>query len=323
MSDDAIPKPTFSEDGLDEVEYQAVATAYFQSAVGLGTAARQRAQAGFAIVSAIAGAVVAFSLSSTISGSAGLTKAFTYASLAFWAVCAILFLTAAILQPLSSPATQDEKDAVRSFPSAKTLAVPPIHEADDLHVETVVAAPSDAEDELLGMHPVGFVAYVFRLARGDAHHVSWWTILAGWAAGLAMVALLGAAGGVLFDSVGPPQTNAIVTVNDSFFSQYEAQCEVQAVDPALRDVVGQVGDTSLTSGSAPYVDFQAASGTCGSDGHFIIPRSDVVSIEEYNCPLADVAAVSGIHAADPLVPCTKKATPLRDIFRAIARALTS
>lgn len=81
MSGDLLPKPTFSDNGLDEVEYETVASAYFQGVVGQGNAARQRAQAGFAIVSAITGAVVAFSLSSTVSGSAGLTKAFTYASL--------------------------------------------------------------------------------------------------------------------------------------------------------------------------------------------------------------------------------------------------
>ena len=117
MSEDSLPKPTFSDNGLDEVQYETVASAYFQGVVGQGNTARQRAQAGFAIVSAIAGAVVALSLSSTVSGSADLTKAFTYASLGLWALCALLFLLAAILQPPSEPPTQAELDAVREFPT--------------------------------------------------------------------------------------------------------------------------------------------------------------------------------------------------------------
>ena len=321
MADEKIPAPTFSEDGLDEVEYEAVATAFFQNAVGLGSAARQRAQAGFAIVSAIAGAVVAFSLSSTISGSVSLTKDFTYASLSLWAASAICFLTATILQPWSDPPTKPERDAVRDFPDAEKTIVPPAKDTEIFHTETAVVAPRDTNKELLNLNPVGFVAYVFRLAKGDARRVSGWTILAGWAAGFAIVALLGSAGSLLFDSVGPAQSSAIVTVSDSFFNQYQVRCEVQAIDPALQDLVGQVGDNSLTSVSAPYVDFQAAPGTCDSDGHFIIPSSDIISIEQYNCPLADVASVSGAHTPNILVPCTDKATPFKDIYRSIARKL--
>ena len=331
MSDDFLPKPTFSDNGLDEVEYETVASAYFQAVVGQGNAARQRAQAGFAIVSVIAGAVVAFSLSSTVSGSAGLTKAFTYASLGLWALCALWFLAAAILQPLSDPPTQAELDAVREFPTAQKPAVAPAEEvvAAAPAEEVVAAAPAKegvvapgvANSNPLALRPVGFVEYVFRLAKGDAHRVSWIVVIAGATAVFAVLALLGAAGGLLFDSVGPSQTNAIVTVTGPFFDQYEARCEVQPVDPTLRDLVGQVVDNSLTNDTAPYVDFQTAPGTCISSGHFIIPGSDVVSIEEYSCPLTDVAEVSGAHLPDPVVACSDKATPFKDIYRSIAGVL--
>jgi hypothetical protein len=336
VSQDFLPKPTFSDNGLDEVEYETVASAYFQGVVGQGNAARQRAQAGFAIVSAIAGAVVAFSLSSTVSGSAGLTKAFTYASLGLWALCALLFLLAAILQPLSEPPTQAELDAVREFPTtqkpaaagrrrrraaapAKEAVVAPGVEKGTAPVQEGVVAPGVANSNPLALRPVGFVDYVFRLAKGDAHRVSWWVVIAGATAAVAALALLGAAGGLLFDSPGPSQTNAIVTVTSPFFEQYEARCEVQPVDPALRDLVGQVADNSLTNGTAPYVDFQTAPGTCISGGHFIIPGSDVVSIEEYSCPLTDVAEVSALP--DPVVACPDKATPFKDIYRSIAGIL--
>ncbi len=318
MSGDLLPKPTFSDNGLDEVEYETVASAYFQGVVGQGNAARQRAQAGFAIVSAITGAVVAFSLSSTVSGSAGLTKAFTYASLGLWALCALLFLLAAILQPLSEPPTQAELDAVREFPTAQKPAIAPAKEVVPAPAEEGVVAPGVANSNPLALRPVGFVEYVFRLAKGDAHRVSWWVVIAGFTAVFAVLTLLGAAGGFLFDSVGPSQSNAIVTVTGPFFDQYEARCEVEPVDPTLRDLVGQVVDNSLTDDTAPYVDFQAAPGTCISGGHFIIPRSDVVSIEEYSCPLTDVAEVSDPNLPDPVVACSDKATPFKDIYHSIA-----
>ena len=337
MSEDFLPKPTFSDNGLDEAEYETVASAYFQGVVGQGNAARQRAQAGFAIVSAIAGAVVAFSLSSTVSGSAGLTKAFTYASLGLWALCALLFLLAAILQPLSGGPTQAELDAVREFPTAQKPGVAPAKKAVDAPVKeaavapgaekgaapakTGVVAPGVANSNPLALRPVGFVEYVFRLAKGDAHRVSWIVVIAGSTAVFAVLALLGAVGGLLFDSVGPSQTNAIVTVTGPFFDQYEARCQMRPVDPTLRDLIGQVVDNSLTNDTAPYVDFQTAPGTCISDGHFIIPRSDVLSIEEYSCPLTDVAEVSGAHLPDPVVACPDKATPFKDIYHSIAGIL--
>jgi hypothetical protein len=320
MPDDYLPKPTFGDTGLDEVEYQTVASAYFQGVVGQGNAARQRAQAGFAIVSAIAGAVVAFSLSSTVAGSAGLTKAFTYVSLFLWALCALLFLRATVKQPLSGLPTEAERDAVRTYPPPQAPIVAPGDAAVvPVDAETVVA-PAEASSNPLSLRPVGFVQYVFRIARGDARGVSGTTVLASYAAVAAVIALLGAAGGLLFDSVGPSHTNAIVTVSDSFFGQYEARCQVQATDPTLRDLVGQVADNSLTS-SGPYVDFQTAPGTCNSNGHFMIPRSDVVGIEEYSCPLTDVAEVSAAHMPDPDISCTDKATPLKDIYRTVAGAL--
>lgn len=317
MPVDLIPQPTFDDGGLDLVEYQQVSQAYFQGVVGQGNAARARAQAGFAIVSAIAGAVVAFSLSSTISGAADVTKDFTYASLVLWGGTAAIFLIATIMQPLSAPPTQAEVNARKAFPTGQDDEAPAGPRAAPQTVGVKVAIPDKPSEGLLSLRPVGFVAYAFRLANQDARNVSCVTLCAGYVAALAMLALLGAAGGLLFDSAPAPRVNAIVTVSSSFFHQYESRCEVLPANPSLRDLVGQVAVSSLTGSPTQYVDLEAANGTCQSSGHFIIPRSDVVSIEEYGCPLSDVADVSG--KSDPLVPCPGKATPLRDIYHWIVR----
>jgi len=84
---------------VDPIQYQTTAEAYYQSVVGRASAARSRAQAGFAIVSAISGFVIAAAFTAQIDHAPDYTKWPAFLGVGFWVLAAGLFLLASIIQP--------------------------------------------------------------------------------------------------------------------------------------------------------------------------------------------------------------------------------
>lgn len=286
----SVPKPQLGHSGLDTVEYEAVSSTYFDNVVNQGLSARARASAGFAIISAISGALIAFGFSGSVSDAGPTARHLTVIGIALWATAALCFLVAAILPPHSKPLEP--------------------HEASEM--------PRELRPKTTDIAPEEFVTYAFESAKADSRRVGAIVLVGTGVAAAATVVTVISALLVIVYKAGPDTTNAVVTVDSSFFHEYEDRCQVTVTGSALRDLVGIVDQASIANQGTDYLDFTPAPASCATAGKFEIPRADVVDVEEYACPLLDISAVTG-RGSDPIVPCTYKRTPIRDIFRKLIR----
>ncbi len=231
------PEP--GDEDVDSVQYEAMAEAYYQSVVGRASAARSRAQAGFAIVSAISGFAIAAAFTAQIDQAPLITKLLAFVGVVFWVIAAALFLWASIIQP------------------------PPENGGGRAPVQ---------------LRRRQFVDKVAWVSDQEALRVNSRVVLAGSAVIVALLLTLATALTVVFFPPATEQTVADVTVTESYFKQFLAQCQVEVTKPGFHDLVGKLDVPSLNSN---FIVLDVEPGVCVGQGKFAIPRSAVLQVEEY------------------------------------------
>jgi hypothetical protein len=247
-----------SDEGVDPTQYEATAEAYYQSVVGRASAARSRAQAGFAIVSAISGFVIAAAFTSQIDQAPDYTKLPAFFGVVFWILAAGSFLVASIIQPPPDPPVQ-----------------PP---------------PEPGEKpKPFRLTKFEFVNHVKTISDNEANRVSTGVIFAGAFTAIALALTMFTVAMVVFFPPGAKQTTADVTVTEPYLQQFLAQCQVTATNPT-HDLVGTLDLASLNSN---FVELNIEPGICANRGVLEIPRSAIVEIEEYpQCSSSDLQRVT-------------------------------
>lgn len=249
-------------EGVDPIQYQTTVAAYYQSVVGRAPAARSRAQAGFAIVSAISGFVIAAAFTTQIDHAPDYTKWPAFVGVGFWVLAAGLFLRASIVQPRPKKGEKGEEEAKKA---AKDVVVP--------------------------LSKSAFVDYVPRIANQEARRVNFWVVLAGYSTTIALALTMATVATVVFFPPGPNQVTADVTVTEPYFQQFLAQCQVTVTDPEFHDLIGTLDVDSLDS---DFVALNIEPGLCVGKGELEIPQSAVLQIEEYpQCSSSDLRIIEG------------------------------
>jgi hypothetical protein len=256
------PEP--GNEDVDPTQYEAMAEAYYQSVVGRASAARSRAQAGFAIVSAISGFAIAAAFTAQIDKAPPITKLLAFVGVVFWVIAAALFLWASIIQP----------------PSEKDQGKDPVQ-----------------------LDRRKFVDRVALVSDQEALRVNSRVVLAGSAVIVALLLTLATAFTVVFFPPTTEQTTADVTVTESYFGQFLAQCHVEVTKPGFHDLVGTLDIPSLNS---DFIVLDIEPGVCVGQGKFAIPRSAVLLVEEY--PKCQFSLPSGSGAL-PLYGPSSSLTP--------------
>ena len=136
-----------------------------------------------------------------------------------------------------------------------------------------------------------FVDYVPCVSDQEAKRVNNWLVFAGSAAAIALVLTMATVATVVFFPASPKQVTADVTVTEPYFQQFLAQCQVTAIDPEFRDLVGTLDVASLDSN---FVALNIEPGLCADQGELEIPQSAVLQIEEYpQCSSSDLRSIEG------------------------------
>ncbi len=275
---------TIGNEPPDPIQYEATATAYYQSVMGRATAARSRAQAGFAIVSAISAAVIAGSFTVQIDQAEDLTKWPAFLAVACWLLSAGLFLAASVSQPEDAPATADELSRSADIWRARTGAA----------AET--AAPQD------DLEPKVFVGYVPRIAREEARKVNKLVLYAGYASAAALLITVVTVITVVFFPKGPGRTVAKTTVADivvtePYFQVFLDECQATVSNEDFHELIGVLDVDSLNK---HFLTLNIGTGICADQGQLEIPRVDVLQIEEYpKCSSSDLSRAEDT-AASPI-----------------------
>jgi hypothetical protein len=304
----------------DSIQYEATATAYYQSVVGRASAARSRAAAGFAIVSAISGAVVAGAFTAQIDHARLVTRWLALFGVAFWLLSAGLFMLASIIQPRSIQPNDEERKRSNDIRQA-TLGVATGGEGSGQDLEPGVATGGEGSGEEL--EPDVFVDYVPRVAKEEAHLVNIPVALAGIFAGIALLLTISIVVSVVFFPKGPERiperVTADVTVKKPYFRAFLAECHLAVTEKNFHDLVGTLDVSSLNS---HFLALDLDPGICADQGQLEIPRADVLQVEEYpRCSSSDMSRAGGTLAllGTRIMPASTSAKFSRDTRASVAQ----
>lgn len=234
--------------------------AYYKTELGMAATARSRAQGGFALVSLVAGAMLAAVLSSRVGNFEPLVQGAILLALVFWLLSAGFFFAGIVRQDVWPEISKEE-----------------IEKAEKLGV---TISPSAGGEPVSRLPAEVLEDYALRVVNQRQLDISTRVDNGGLFAFVALGLTFLAAVSILFVPKAENLVSAQVGVGDAFFDDFVNSCLTSPTDDQIEPLLfGRLDPDSLDDDL--YVELELPAGVCGADTEVVIPSDEVRSIVLY------------------------------------------